>query len=72
MATGDYDLHTEKILRVEKIGSQLNLYVNNKIAGSLTCNSTNNPAPVSDMYVYAGSAIEPQAIKVDDVTLYCQ
>src|SRR3989344_1858199 len=70
MTVGDYDLHNQRRLKVQKIGSQLTLYVDNKLAGALTCNNTNNPAPVSDMYVYAGSfTATPQAMKVDDVTV---
>ncbi len=65
-----FDLHTEKTLKVHKIRNNLNLYVDNVLSASITCNGESTP--VYKMIVAAGSAVLPQAMKVDDVTLYCQ
>ena len=71
VVAGDFDLHAQKRFKVRKTENQLELYVNDQIATSVTCSNSNNSTPVNAMYVSAGSAVIEQAMKIDDVTIYC-
>ena len=64
-------LHTQKKLVVKKIGNLLELYVDDVYATKVACNGTTDPTPVYAMIISAGSAVLPQAMNIDDVTLYC-
>ena len=68
---GGYDLHNQKKLEVRKIGNKLELYVDDVYATKVACNGTTDPTPVYAMIISAGSAVLPQAMNIDDVTLYC-
>lgn len=68
---GDFDLHAQKKLVVKKIANLLELYVDDVYITKVTCNETTDPTPAYAIVISAGSAVLPQAMKVDDITLYC-
>ena len=71
ISVGNVDLHTQKKLEVRKTAYRLELYVDNAFASYVLCNQTETPTPVYKMNISAGSAVLPQGMKIDDVSLYC-
>ncbi len=68
---GDYDLHLQKKLTVKKFGNRLELFVDDVYITKVACNETTDPTPANAMIMAAGSAVLPQEMKIDDVSLYC-